>query len=227
MTRTRRRLLLSAGVTAAVAAVLVVGPLKTPALYVWNAQCFGWSTSNEGPRLVALGDSIAEGNSAVAWGIYGDTSWYSHLVCGGDAPAANGLNAGKTGQTTAQIAGRVGDALAAAPDVLVVNGGTNDQARSIPLEETIVNLRAILDRASDVETVILATVPPARSASGELMNDAIRSLAAERGVPVVDFAATLRQPGSTFDGVHPTADSARLMAEQVRDAAGLDTKPTV
>ncbi len=207
-----------------VAAVSVLGPLKKPILYVWNAECFGWSTNDVGPRLVALGDSIAEGNSYVALGIHGDTSWYSYLVCGADAPAANGANLGKTGQTTDRIHARIDDALAAAPDILVVNGGTNDQARGVPLVDIVANLTAILDRAMDVDTVVLATVPRARSArSGpdDPLNDAIRGLAMERGLPVADFAQTLAEPGATLDGVHPTAKSARIMAGQVMAAVAL------
>ncbi len=220
--KTRRyRLLLVAGMILVVVAGLVLGPLKTPVLYLWNAECFGWSASSDGPRLVALGDSIAEGNSVVDWGIHGDTSWYSHLVCGGGSAAADGRNAGATGETTAQIAARMDEALAAEPDVLVVNGGTNDQARGVPLAETIANLRSILDQARGVDTVVLATVPPSRSAPDDRLNIAIRNLAAERGLPLADFASTLRTPGATFDGVHPTADSARSMAEQVVVAAGL------
>ncbi|WP_338888845.1 hypothetical protein [Rhodococcus sovatensis] len=50
--KTRRyRLLLVAGMILVVVAGLVLGPLKKPVLYLWNAECFGWSTSSDGPRL--------------------------------------------------------------------------------------------------------------------------------------------------------------------------------
>ncbi|WP_037139456.1 SGNH/GDSL hydrolase family protein [Rhodococcoides fascians] len=222
MLKTRRyRLLLAGGVLLVIVAGLLLGPLRKPALYVWNAECFGWSTSDRGVRIAALGDSIAEGNSAVGWGIHGDTSWYSHLVCGADARGADGINAGRRGQTTAQIRARIDEVLDAEPQVLVVGGGTNDQARGVPLEQTMDNLRFILDKARDIETVVLTTVPRSRSATDDRLDTAIRILAAERGIPLVDFASTLTRPGATFDGIHPTADSARIMADQVADAAGL------
>ena len=208
----------------ALAAALVAGPLKKPALTIRNAHCFGWSVNHTGPRLVTLGDSMAQGNSRVEWGIHGNTSWYSYLVCGDDAPAADGGNLGINGATTTQILARIDEALAANPDILVVNGGTNDLTRSVPLPRIVGNLRAILDRAREIDTVVIATVPSARTISADDLNSEIRALAAERGIPVADFAPLLARPGATFDGVHPTANTAAAMAADVAAAAGASTQ---
>lgn len=205
----------------ALAAALVAGPLKKPVLTVRNAHCFGWSVNDTGPRLVTLGDSMVQGNSRGDWGIHGNTSWYSYLVCGDNAPAADGGNLGINGATTTQILARTDDALAANPDILVVNGGTNDLARSVPLPRIIDNLRAILDRAHEVGTVVIATVPSSRKVSADDLNDEIRALAAERGIPVAEFAPLLDRPGATFDGVHPTSSTAAAMAAEVAAAAGI------
>lgn len=205
----------------ALAAALVAEPLKKPVLTVRNAHCFGWSVNDTGPQLVTLGDSMAQGNSRVDWGIHGNTSWYSYLVCGDDAPAADGGNLGINGATTTQILARTDDALAANPDILVVNGGTNDLARSVPLPRIIENLRAILDRAHEVGTVVIATVPSSRKVRADELNDEIRALAAERGIPVAQFAPLLDRPGATFDGVHPTARTAAEMAAEVAAVAGM------
>lgn len=199
----------------ALAALLVAGPLKKPALTVRNAHCFGWSVNDTGPRLVTLGDSMAQGNSRVDWGIHGDTSWYSYLVCGDAAPLADGGNLGVNGATTTQILALTDEALAANPDILVVNGGTNDLARSVPLPRIIDNLRTLLDRAHKVDTVVIATVPSARTVSADDLNDEIRALAAERGIAVAEFAPLLARPGATFDGVHPTSTTAAEMAAEV------------
>lgn len=199
----------------ALAAVLVAGPLKKPVLTVRNAHCFGWSVNDTGPRLVTLGDSMAQGNSRVDWGIHGNTSWYSYLVCGDTAPLADGGNLGINGATTTQILARTDEALASNPDILVVNGGTNDLARSVPLPRIIDNLRTILDRAHEVDTVVIATVPSARTVSADDLNDEIRALAAERGIAVAEFAPLLARPGATFDGVHPTSTTAAEMAAEV------------
>ncbi|MFI8565596.1 SGNH/GDSL hydrolase family protein [Rhodococcus sp. NPDC078407] len=216
----RTRLWIAGVLGLALAAALVSGPLKKPALTVRNAHCFGWSVNDAGPRLVALGDSMAQGNSRVEWGIHGDTSWYSYLVCGDAAPMADGGNFGVNGATTAQVLARSGEALAANPDILVVNGGTNDLARSVPVPRIVDNLRKILDRAHDVDTVVIATVPSARTVSADELNSGIRLLAAERGIAVAEFAPLLGRPGATFDGVHPTARTAAEMAAEVAAAVG-------
>ena len=217
----RTRLWIAGALGLALAAALVAEPLKKPVLTVRNAHCFGWSVNDTGPQLVTLGDSMAQGNSRVDWGIHGNTSWYSYLVCGDDAPAADGGNLGINGATTTQILARTDDALAANPDILVVNGGTNDLARSVPLPRIIENLRAILDRAHEVGTVVIATVPSSRKVRADELNDEIRALAAERGIPVAQFAPLLDRPGATFDGVHPTARTAAEMAAEVAAVAGM------
>lgn len=219
----RTRLWIAGALGLALAAALVAGPLRKPALTIHNAHCFGWSVNETGPRLVTLGDSMAQGNSRVDWGIHGNTSWYSYLVCGDDAPAADGANLGINGATTTQILARTDEALAANPDILVVNGGTNDLARSVPLPMIIENLRAILDRAHDIDTVVIATVPSSRKVSADDLNDDIRALAAERGIPVAEFAPLLDRPGATFDGVHPTARTAARMAAEVAAVVGVRT----
>ncbi|AJW40967.1 platelet-activating factor acetylhydrolase IB gamma subunit [Rhodococcus sp. B7740] len=219
----RTRLWIAGALGLALAAALVAGPLRKPALTIHNAHCFGWSVNETGPRLVTLGDSMAQGNSRVDWGIHGNTSWYSYLVCGDDAPAADGANLGINGATTTQILARTDEALAANPDILVVNGGTNDLARSVPLPMIIENLRAILDRAHDIDTVVIATVPSSRKVSADDLNDDIRALAAERGIPVAEFASLLDRPGATFDGVHPTARTAARMAAEVAAVVGVRT----
>lgn len=164
---------------------------------------------------------MAQGNSRVDWGIHGNTAWYSYLVCGDDSPAAGGGNFGINGATTTQILGRTDEALAAKPDILVVNGGTNDLARSVPTPRIVDNLRAILERAREVDTVVIATVPSARTVSADELNRDIRALASERGIAVAEFAPLLDRPGATFDGVHPTAKTAADMAAEVATAVGI------
>ena len=219
----RTRLWIAGALGLALTAALVAGPLKKPALTVHNARCFGWCVNNTGPRLVALGDSMAQGNSRVDWGIHGNTAWYSYLVCGDGAPASDGANLGINGATTTEILARVDEALAAEPDVLVINGGTNDLARSVPLDRIVANLRTIVERAHGVDTVVIATVPSSRRVGADDLNDEIRALAAERGLPVAEFAPLLGRPGATFDGVHPTATTAAEMAAEVAAAMGVPT----
>ncbi|CCQ13574.1 Lipolytic protein G-D-S-L family [Rhodococcus sp. AW25M09] len=217
----RTRLWIAGALGLASTAALVAGPLKKPALTVRNAHCVGWCVDNTGPRLVALGDSMAQGNSRVDWKIHGNTAWYSYLVCGDGAPASDGGNLGINGATTTQILARIDEALAAKPDVLVVNGGTNDLARSVPLHQIVGNLRTILERAHEVDTVVIATVPSARTVDADDLNNEIRALAADRGLPVAEFAPLLGKPGATFDGVHPTAGTAAEMAAEVAAAMGV------
>ena len=95
--------------------------------------------------------------------------------------------------------------------------GSNDAHRSRPTKDMIADLTTIIDKIMANNTmVVLSTIPPLRGRMPvvESYNQAIRQLARQKKLPLVDFYAEIlrRRPGSTWDGtlisqdgVHPTA----------------------
>lgn len=186
-----------------------------------SAALSGSCTSPSAPgqrSLVAYGDSLTHGDSDPAARVHRAGSWYSWLVCSGRFD--DGGNEGVSGQTAAQVLARLqGDHPHA--DVLVVAAGTNDLRLGTPLDRTVADLDAALVLARQAApTVLLATVQPWTGTDATALNAAVRRLAEEHGVRLVDFAGTLSQPGATVDGVHPTTASAQRLADLVAAAAG-------
>jgi lysophospholipase L1-like esterase len=156
--------------------------------------------------IVMLGDSITE---QAAWG---------ELL-----PDLDVVNEGHSGYTTEQlvpIADSIGDAR---PRVVFVLTGTNDIRDGRSPEWTAEQLRRLLDsleRRSPETIVIVQTVLPRadQPAAVEATNDAIRTVAASRGVRVLelhgsfdDGAGGLR-PDETTDGIHLSSSGYRRWA---------------
>jgi lysophospholipase L1-like esterase len=178
-------------------------------------------------RILPLGDSITEGQN----GGYRDVL-YERLTAAGytvdyvgprsdpyaDAPDKD--HAGTPGHNTGNILGVVDGHLSTYdPDVVLLMIGTNDLAwwaaeASAPADAAA-RVGQILDKieAAGVR-VILATTPPIQDASvppdgrsrAQLLRDynaALRTLAAQRGVTLVDVEAALTL-SDLYDGVHPS-----------------------
>lgn len=215
-----RKILLTVGALLALVAmsVLIPGsPTRAFASGVANVECVTWFGHDEGSTLVAYGDSITQGDSQPQYGLQGEESWYSHLVCPGEY--AHGSNGGVQGETSAQVLARLEDEAPPA-DVLVVSAGTNDLRDGVPTEVTIGNLRAAVQLADDLaDVVVLTTVQPWTDTDATALNEAIEQLADEAGVQLADFAAALADPEATSDGVHPTPQASRELARLVATAA--------
>lgn len=132
------------------------------------------------------------------------------------------VNAGVSGDTTAGAAARLDWVYKQKVDVLFVCLGANDGLRGIPVAETERNLRLILDRAQrEGSRVVLAGVqlpenygPEYRAAFARIFP----RLAKDYRVPLLPFILEgvamdprLNQP----DGIHPTAEGARIVADHV------------
>jgi acyl-CoA thioesterase-1 len=132
------------------------------------------------------------------------------------------VNAGVSGDTTAGGVARLDWIYKQQVDVLFLCLGANDGLRGIPVAETERNLRAILDRARREGTrVVLAGIqlpenygPTYRTAFAQIFP----RLAREYRVPLLPFLLEgvamnprLNQP----DGIHPTAEGARMVADHV------------
>jgi acyl-CoA thioesterase-1 len=171
------------------------------------------------PRVVILGDSVTAG-----LGLPPQAAFPTLIQ---ERVDANGwpfevVNAGVSGDTSAAGLRRLEWSLEGDVRVLVVALGGNDGLRGIPVAELQRNLSAIISAAQKKGvTVVLAGMeapPNLGSEYAKAFRDLYTALAREFSVPLVPFllegvagVAAMNQP----DGIHPTADGARLVAENV------------
>jgi acyl-CoA thioesterase-1 len=175
--------------------------------------------SPQRPRVVALGDSLTAG-----LGLPPELAYPSLLQ---ERVEAAGLdyevvNAGVSGDTSAGGLRRLDWSLDGNVRVLILALGANDGLRGLPVAELRRNLGAIIEQAQARDiTVVLAGMeaPPnfGRAYISEF-HQAYPDLAKQYGVVLVPFllegvagVSALNQR----DGIHPTAEGARLIAENV------------
>lgn len=175
------------------------------------------------PKVVFMGNSITQG-----W-----VAWHPDFF------TRNGFEGrGIAGQTTAQMLLRFrADVLDLRPEIVVINGGTNDIAENAgPYDEerTLGNLISMAElAAANGLRVVMSSVLPAegfywhpdvKGASEKIksLNGRIRAWAEGQGYPFVDYyskmvdADGLRlSPRLTEDGVHPTGAGYDIMEEAV------------
>ncbi len=134
------------------------------------------------------------------------------------------VNAGVSGETSAGARRRIDWLLRQPVAVLVVETGANDGLRGLPPDSLRANIQAILDRALSLrprpEVVLVGMrVPPNYGRVYSRQFEAIYpELAKANDAALVPFllegvggVARLNQA----DGIHPTAEGQRLMAETV------------
>jgi len=134
------------------------------------------------------------------------------------------INAGVSGETSAGAVRRVDWLLQQPISVLVLETGANDGLRGLSPDSLRSNIRAILERARELQpsaklVLIGMRIPPnyGRAYTREF-ETIYPELAQASGATLVPFllegiggVAALNQP----DGVHPTAEGQRRMAETV------------
>ena len=171
------------------------------------------------PRVVFLGDSLTAG-----LGLEADQA-FPALV--GRALAAEGLpvqpvNAGVSGDTTAGGLRRLDWVLRQKPDVVVVGLGGNDGLRGTELRTPEENLRAIVQKCRSAGASVLLLgmqIPPSYGPEyAQRFRDIFPRLARELDVPLVPFmleGVGGRPEMNLPDGIHPTAEGHRRVAENV------------
>jgi acyl-CoA thioesterase-1 len=210
------------------AAVVVGGcsPRETPgpaepgrARSAANAPSGARAPAQSGARIVALGDSLTAG-----LGLAADEAYPALLQQRLDAEDLkyHVVNAGVSGDTSAGGLSRLDWALDGDVQILIVALGGNDALRGLPIQELRHNLSAIIERAQARGiAVILAGMeaPPnfGRSYIVEF-HEVYRELVKQYGVAFLPFllegvagVESLNQR----DGIHPTAQGARLVANNV------------
>jgi acyl-CoA thioesterase-1 len=171
------------------------------------------------PRIVALGDSLTAG-----LGLDPGAAYPAVLQRRIDQEGLNFevVNAGVSGETSAGGLRRVDWVLEGDVRVLIVALGGNDGLRGLPVEQLEQNLSAIVERAQARGiTVILAGMEappnfgPAYTAS---FRDVYARVAKKHRIRLIPFllegVAGLESMNQR-DGIHPTAEGASQVAENV------------
>jgi acyl-CoA thioesterase-1 len=177
------------------------------------------ASTREDPLVVFLGDSLTAG-----LGVNEDQA-YPAVVAQRLAAAGHPvrvLNAGVSGDTSAGGLRRLRWLLAQQPDVVVVALGSNDGLRGLPLEVTEANLRQIVGGVREAGSSVLLIgmmVPPNYGPDYAPKFAAIfPRIARELEVPLVPFlldGVGGRPELNQGDGIHPTVEGHRIMAQTV------------
>ncbi len=171
------------------------------------------------PVIAALGDSLTAG-----LGVEPEQNYPSQLQRKVDEAGYRYrvVNAGVSGETSAQGLNRLSAVRELHPAIVIVALGANDGLRGLPVETTRDNLEAIIRAVQeDGSKVVLAgmEIPPNY---GPAYTRAFRvifpELARRHGTALIPFLlegvgghAELNQE----DGIHPTGEGYRIVAENV------------
>ena len=138
-------------------------------------------------------------------------------------------NAGISGNTTAQMLARFNrDVAAYHPEMLLLQGGSNDVDRGVPQATIISHLKSIVHAAQARGIyVILITIPPEGSSTYartiNSVNSAIVGLARSERAWSIDIHKVLSTARGTFqakytaDGIHFSVLGARTVAATIDD----------
>ena len=134
------------------------------------------------------------------------------------------INAGVSGETTAGGLGRIDWILKQPPAIFVLELGGNDGLRGIPLNETKKNLQGIIDRVKQknpLTRIIIAgmMIPPNMGNQYTTQFQQIYpALATSNHLELIPFllAGVGGNPSlNQGDGIHPTAEGHKIVAENV------------
>jgi len=170
-------------------------------------------------RIVVLGDSLTAG-----LGLPVEQSYPSLLQqrLNKEGLPLEVVNAGVSGDTSAGGLSRLDWALEGNVKVLIVALGGNDGLRGLPVEQLKGNLAQIIERAQarGIRVILAGMEAPPNYGRDYIVafHKVYPALAQQYKVPLVRFllegvagSQTLNQP----DGIHPTAEGARIVADHV------------
>jgi len=181
----------------------------------------GLRAEGEGKTILILGDSLTAG--------YGLDPAQAYPAVLEEKIRDTGLewqviNAGVSGDTSAGGLRRIGWLLRRNVDILVLELGANDGLRGIQLDVTKGNLQQVIDRTRKahpgVEIVIVGMmVPPNLGPDySTQFRELFVELAEENQVELVPFlleGVAGRPELNLPDGIHPTAEGHRIIADTV------------
>lgn len=134
------------------------------------------------------------------------------------------INAGLSGETTAGGLGRIDWVLKQKVSIFILELGANDGLRGIPTDETLKNLQAIIDKVKakypDAKIILAGMqVPPSMGADYANSFKAVFPTLTEKNkiglIPfLLDNVAGIPKLNQK-DGIHPTAEGAKIVAGNV------------
>jgi acyl-CoA thioesterase-1 len=177
------------------------------------------ATDDDRLRIVAFGDSLTAGLGVAAEDAYPaqlqrrlDSEGFRYRV----------INAGVSGDTTAGGLRRVEWVLKSRPEIVILELGANDGLRGLKLEETKTNLERIIQRCREASVVVVLAgmkLPPNYGLEYTTGFESMyAALAKQYGLTLIPFFLE-GVAGSTSlnqaDGIHPTREGYRIIAERV------------
>lgn len=172
-------------------------------------------------KIVILGDSLAAG-----FGLPEDQAFPNLLNAALESKQypIDILNAGVSGDTTAGGLNRLDWILSQEPDLVVIELGANDGMRGIPISEMKANLESMIlkIKAAKVDVMLGAMQLPPNYGSDYVKEfaDVYPELAAKHQIQLLPFVLDKVAGKSELnqaDGIHPTAEGHRLMADNWRE----------
>ncbi|WP_158041234.1 GDSL-type esterase/lipase family protein [Kocuria sp. CNJ-770] len=178
------------------------------------------AANKEVTRFAVVGDSTTEGNSLdIRGGRPGDTSWVYYAQSNTTRFVGGWADSGAQTSIIAENFTEVKGA-----EVLVILAGQNDTRAGVPFDEITDNLKQVVKTAGNVRVVVSSVLPqddmPEKATE---YNERLREYAQKQGWTWVDAAASIRdgdryQEGLTEDGIHPTAEGAKILGNTLEKA---------
>ena len=164
---------------------------------------------SKGKNIVCFGDSITFGYGAEPGGDYPSalTKMTSVAV----------INAGIDGDTSTEAIKRIkSDVLDRDPLLVIVEFGGNDFLRKIPQEETLNNMRVIIEEIQ-AQGAMVAVVDISTEMILKQYRSAFYNLAREKGaifIPSI-LSGIITNPRLKSDFIHPNADGYNVIAQRI------------
>lgn len=170
-------------------------------------------------KILALGTSLTQG-----YGLPPGTEFPVQLQAALKGAGINAVvvNAGVSGDTSADGLSRLDWALADKPQAAIIELGSNDMLRGLPPEMTEKNLRAILTRLNAAKVPVLLTGMGAQRNLGpeyvKKFDSIYPRLAKEYGVlfyPFILDGVAMKRELNQNDGMHPNPAGVKVIVNRI------------
>ena len=174
------------------------------------------NTDSQGSSIVCFGDSITYGQGA------GKGEDYPSVLR--NLSGVRVVNAGVPGDTTADALRRINsDVLSKDPYLVIVEFGANDYFKQLPEEETIANMREIIQKLQAYGAMV-AVMDVSGQWSGvglyDIHHGSLKKLAREEGclfIPRI-MSNIANNPSLRTDNFHPTTEGYKIVGERAYEA---------